>query len=178
MGDFNHPNICWRDNTSGHKQSRRFLGCIDDNFLLQVIEKPMRRGAMLDLVLTNKEGLVGNVKVKGSLGCSDHEMVEFKILRAARRVHSKLTTLDFRRADFGLFRDLLGRVPWEKALEERGAQEIGLIFEDHLFQAQEQCIPTKRKSGKNTKRPVWMNKELLGKLKSKRKPTEGGSKGR
>jgi len=43
---------------------------------------------MLDLVLT-KEGLVGNVKVKGSLGCSDHEMVEFKILRAARRVHSE-----------------------------------------------------------------------------------------
>ena len=63
---------------------------------------------MLDLVLTNKKRLVGNVKLKGSLGCSDHEMVEFKILRAARRAHSKLATLDFRRADFGLFRDLLG----------------------------------------------------------------------
>ncbi|GAB0193293.1 mitochondrial enolase superfamily member 1 [Grus japonensis] len=33
---------------------------------------------MLDLVLTNKEGLVGDMKLKGSLGCSDHEMVEFK----------------------------------------------------------------------------------------------------
>ena len=66
---------------------------------------------MLDLVLTNKEGLVGNVKLKGSLGCSDHEMVESRILRAGRRVHSKLNTLDFSRADFGLFRDLLGRVP-------------------------------------------------------------------
>jgi len=32
---------------------------------------------MLDLVLTNKEGLVGNVKVKGSLGFSTHERVEF-----------------------------------------------------------------------------------------------------
>jgi len=38
-------------------------------------------------------------------------MVEFRILRAARRVHSKLTTLCFKRADFGLFRDLLSRVP-------------------------------------------------------------------
>ncbi|GAB0175827.1 triadin [Grus japonensis] len=83
----------------------------------------MRRGAMLDLVLTNKEGLVGDVKLKGSLGCSDHEMVEFKILRAARRVHTKFTALDFRRADFGLFRDLLGRVPWDKVLEGRGAQD-------------------------------------------------------
>ncbi|GAB0181373.1 hypothetical protein GRJ2_000602600 [Grus japonensis] len=113
MGDFNHPDICYTDNTAGHKQSRRFLECVDDNFLLQVIEEPLRRGAMLDLVLTNKEGLVGNVKLKGSHGCSDHEMVEFEILRAVRRVHSKLTALDFRGADFALFRDLLGRVPWE-----------------------------------------------------------------
>jgi len=59
---------------------------------------------------------VGNVKLKGSLGCSDHEMVDFKIFRAARRVH-RLTTLDFSRTDFGIFRDLLGRIPWDKALE-------------------------------------------------------------
>ena len=35
---------------------------------------------LLDLVLTNKEGLVRDVKTGGSLGCSDHEMVEFGIL--------------------------------------------------------------------------------------------------
>ena len=75
MGDFNHPDICWGDNTSGHKQSRRFLEYVDDNFLLQVIEEPTRRAAMLDFLL----------KLKGSRGCSDHKMVEFKILKAVRR---------------------------------------------------------------------------------------------
>jgi len=137
MGDFSHPDICWRDNTAGHRQARRFLECTDDHFLLQVIEEPMTRGAMLDLVLTNKEGLVGNVKVKGRLGCSDHKMVHFKILRAVRRAHSKLTNLDFRRADFGLFRDLLGRKPWDKAMEGRGVQETWSVFKDHLLQAQQ-----------------------------------------
>lgn len=34
---------------------------------------------MLDLVLTNKERLEVNVKLKSSLGCSDHETVEFNI---------------------------------------------------------------------------------------------------
>ena len=63
------------------------------------------------VVLTNKEGLVGNVKLNGNVGCGDHEMVEFKILRAVRRARSQFATLDFRREDFGLFRDLLGRVP-------------------------------------------------------------------
>ncbi|KAK4831262.1 hypothetical protein QYF61_016732 [Mycteria americana] len=137
MGDFNHPDTCWRDNAAGHKKSGRFLECTDDNFLLQMIEEPMRRGAMLNLVLINKVGLVGGGKLKSSLGCCDHEIVEFNILRALRRVHSKLTTLDFRRADFGLFRGLLGRVQWDKALEGRGAQENWLIFKDVLLQAQE-----------------------------------------
>ncbi|GAB0184915.1 triadin [Grus japonensis] len=132
---------------------------------------------MLDLILTNKEGLVGDIKLKGSLGCSDHEMVEFRILRAARRAHSKLTTLDFRRADFGLFRDLLGRIPWDKALEGRGAQDSWLIFKYHLLQAQEQCIPTKRKSSKNIKRPPWMNKELLGKVKQRKEAYRGWKQG-
>ncbi|GAB0202533.1 mitochondrial enolase superfamily member 1 [Grus japonensis] len=132
---------------------------------------------MLDLVLTNKDGLVGDVKLKGGLGCSDHEMVEFRILRAARRVHSKLPTLDFRRADFGLFRDLLGRLPRDKALEGRGAKDSWLIFKGHFLQAQERCIPAKRKSSKNTKRPPWMNKELLGKVKQKKEAYRGWKQG-
>lgn len=44
-----------------------------------MIEEPTRRSAMLDLVLTNKERLEVNVKLKSSLGCSDHETVEFNI---------------------------------------------------------------------------------------------------
>ena len=94
--------------------------------------------------------------------------MEFKTLRVARRAHSKLAALDFRRADFGLFRDLLGRVPWDTALEGRGAQESWLIFKDHLLQAQERCIPTKRKSGKNCRRPAWTNKELAAKLRHRK----------
>ena len=120
---------------------------IDDNFQLQVIEEPMRT-ALLDLILTKNERLVGNVKIKGNLGCSDHEIVEFRILGARRRVKSKLTTLDFIRAEFGLFNDLLGRLPWDKALEGRGAQESWLIFKDHLLQAQGQSIPTIKSQAK------------------------------
>lgn len=43
---------------------------------------------MLDFVLTNR--VVGKVKLKVNLGYSDHEMMEFKSLRAWRRLHSKV----------------------------------------------------------------------------------------
>lgn len=85
---------------------------------------------------------MGSVNLKGSLGCSDREVVQFRILKAVRRQHGKLVTLDFGRADFGradsvLCRDLLGRIPWDKALAGREARESWLVFKDHLFQAQE-----------------------------------------
>jgi len=58
-----------------------------------------------------------NAKLKGSLSSSDHEITNFRILKANRRVKSKLTTLHFRRADLlndydllnGLLKDQSGR---------------------------------------------------------------------
>ncbi|GAB0209615.1 hypothetical protein GRJ2_003427200 [Grus japonensis] len=177
MGDFNHPDICWKSNTAKHAQSRRFLQSIDDNFLTQVVEDPTRRGMLLDLVLPNKEGLVGDVKVGGSLGCNDHEMVEFRILHGRSRAISRITTLDFRRANFGLFKDLLGRIPWVRALEGKGAQESWSIFKHHFLRAQDQCIPKSRKSSKGGRRPAWMSKELLEKLKGKKEAYRMWKKG-
>lgn len=64
----------------------------------------MRRDTLLDL-MKKKELVVGG-KVKGSLGANDHDIVEFRILTGGSRAKTKLTTLDFRRASFGLFSDL------------------------------------------------------------------------
>lgn len=41
---------------------------------------PKKRDVLLDLVLTDKEGLVGDVKAGGSLGCRYREMIKFRIL--------------------------------------------------------------------------------------------------
>ncbi|KFV15589.1 hypothetical protein N340_14112, partial [Tauraco erythrolophus] len=76
--------------------------------------------------------------------------------------------LDFKKADFGLFKDLMGKVPWEAALEGQGAQESWSTFKEHLLQAQQRCIPMKNKSGKKTRKPAWLSKELLDQLKMKR----------
>ncbi|KAK4810483.1 hypothetical protein QYF61_004263 [Mycteria americana] len=46
-----------------------------------MIKSPTRGDVLLDLLLTNAEELLGEVKIGGSLGCSDHALVEFMILR-------------------------------------------------------------------------------------------------
>ena len=40
-------------------------------------------------------------------------MVEVRILRESSRANSRITTMDFRRADCNPLRDLLGKIPWE-----------------------------------------------------------------
>ena len=112
---------------------------------MQMIREPARAAAPLDLLFTNREGLVGDVEVGGCLGQSDHDTVEFLILGEGRRGNSKTATLHFRRADFELFRRLVGRVPWGSVLESKGVQDGWLLFKKEVLKAQEQAVPMSRK---------------------------------
>lgn len=75
-----------------------------------------RRDVLPDLVFTNKEGLGGEARVGGSLRCRDTDVVEFKILCGRSKAVSSIAALGFRRAEFGLFSDLPGGMPWARAL--------------------------------------------------------------
>ena len=39
-GDFNFLDICWKYNTAQRKPSRRFLECMEDSFLTQLVSEP------------------------------------------------------------------------------------------------------------------------------------------
>ena len=66
-----------------HYLSRKFLESVEDNFLVQVLDGPTQGEALLDLVLTNAEESITEVKIGGSLGCSDHGLVELVFWRNA-----------------------------------------------------------------------------------------------
>jgi len=61
---------------------------------MQLVSEPTRGGgASLDLLFTNRAGLVGDVVVGGQLGLSNHEMREFLV--HAKSGVSKTTTMYF-----------------------------------------------------------------------------------
>lgn len=92
-GYFNHPNICWKGSRTRHSQSGRFLQSIDDNILAQVSEEPKRKDVLIELVLRNSKELFEDVKAGSCLGCSDYEMVKFRILCGRCQATSRITTL-------------------------------------------------------------------------------------
>ncbi|GAB0184184.1 hypothetical protein GRJ2_000884000 [Grus japonensis] len=167
MGDFNHPDICWKSNTAKRARSSRFLQGIDDNFLTQLVEEPTWREVLLDLVLTNKAGLVEDLKAGGSLGCSDHDMVEFRILRGRSRPVSRITTLDFRRANFGLFKDLLGRIPWVKVLE--GKKEFDSMWKKGMATWEEYRNVVRVCSDATRKAKAQLELKVAGEVKDNEK---------
>jgi len=52
-------------------------------------------------------------------------MVNFRILRGGSKAISRIKTLDFRRANFGVFKDLAGGIPWVRAIEDGGSKRAG-----------------------------------------------------
>jgi len=42
MREFNLPDVWWKYNAVESKQSRRFLECVEENFLTQLVSEPTR----------------------------------------------------------------------------------------------------------------------------------------
>jgi len=166
VGDFSFPDISWKHNTAQRKQSRRFLESLEDSFLTQLVSEPTRGGDPLDLLFSDREGLVGDVVGGSCLGQSDHEMMEFSILGEARNWTSKTAVLDFWRADFELLRTLVGRVPWEVVLKGRGVQEGWALFKREI--AQERTVTMCPKTSWHGRRLAWLNRELWLELRRKK----------
>lgn len=85
---------------------------------------------------------MGGVKIGDCLRQNNHELIEFLILGKLRRGISRTVTLDFWKADFGLFRRLIGRVSWEVVLKGKGVQEGWTLFKKEILKVQEQAVPT------------------------------------
>ena len=103
--------ICWKSSTVSCRQSRRLLECIEDKFLGQVIDGPTRGGTTMDVLLTSVNELIDDIRIGGCLGCSDHAVVEFTLQRDMRQVKSKARKLNFRKANFQLFKELIKKTP-------------------------------------------------------------------
>ena len=86
MGDFNLPGIDWKSGLANgyNLVDKKFLTVLGDNFLCQLVDQPTRfrdgqKPSLLDLVITNDESVVNEIRYREPLGKSDHLVLEFEI---------------------------------------------------------------------------------------------------
>lgn len=92
------------------------------------------------LLLVERQGYHLHELCAGTGSAQPGGMVEFSILREDRKGASKTATLDFQRADFELFRTLVGEVPWDSVLKGKGVQEGWMLLKKEVLETQEQAV--------------------------------------
>ena len=164
MRNYNQHDVSWKNNLRGCKQSRTLLHSVEYNFLVQVLDKPTRGDALLNLLLTNGNQFSKEIEIGGSLGCSDHALVEFVIPRNVGLSRSRVRTLNFRRANFQPFKELL---VMKTVFRDKGTEQICRFFKNTFLGAQELSILQHKKSGKGGRRLAWLKKYIQVKLRNK-----------
>lgn len=142
--------------------SIKFMERAEDCFPMQVLDVPTRNEALLDSLLRNKENLLCNIAVSGSLGCSNHRTVGFGVVLSTLSI-SKV--LDFARANLTLLRAQLGGILWEVSMEDKGTNYTSAG--SSLLEAQNISFPVKVRQVGGSRRPPWLNSVLLSLLKTR-----------
>lgn len=68
------------------------------------MRKSIRKGALIDLLLVNRESLLSEVEIGGLFGNSDYEILKYKISGDRRKTATKISTLDLKKqiSDFSM----------------------------------------------------------------------------
>lgn len=83
---------------------------------------------LLDLLVTNASEPIRNIRIGNSLGCSDHAVVELTVLRDMGQLKSNVRTLNFRKVNFQLFKELVSRIPGKLPAWTREQNRAGRPF--------------------------------------------------
>ena len=144
-GDFNFPVINWETLTIGGrtadntKSAQLLLDFMEQYFLEQMVFTPTRGQNILDLFMTNKTSLIGDVKSEPT-DLSDHNLVQvgltFHPTHPQQRQRTKLEgfrALDWHNGDYDILREELAKVDWPKLHAESDFQSFPEVFTQSLL---------------------------------------------
>ena len=172
-GDVNLPEVDWSVGFSsapdGH-YSHKVIDTIHDTFLYQHVTEPTRYRMgetphILDVVLTNEEGMVRSLSYGPGIGMSDHLVLTFDLLCYTLPPPPQLPFPNFHRADFRRLNNLLAETEW-------GFSSVSSVQDDYnsflhtLSLLSDQCIPRSRTKGRT--KNIYMNQTALRLRKKKR----------
>ncbi len=174
-GDFNQPDIDWSDNLSPsdpYHRATTFLESIRDCFLCQHVRDPThfrvnQTPNTLDLVFTNEEDMLQEVQHEPPLGKSHHQLLIYNYQCYSEDKKPSAPKYNFNKGDYVRLSEILDEKNWQDLdrMSWLGAWEY---LDGEINAAMAATIPLKKQTGTIRRRkPLWMNKNALQKLKKK-----------
>lgn len=163
VGDFNFKDINWSRETTNHNELSKealFLETLRDCYLHQHVKEPTRsRGtdlpSIIDLVLTDEEMQVSEIRYHAPLDKSDHCVITFTY--ECYIDYSKPTTrYNFSKGNFDLMRDSLLNSNWEEDFvsesNNKTVDQLWESFKHEILDLRNKFIP------KTTGNQSWKSK--------------------
>ena len=170
VGDFNFPQIDWELEVSRaptNHYSHAFLDVLRDFFLFQHVQHPTRfrlgeTPSVLNLVLTNEEGMVTHFEHLPGLGSSDHCILQFTLVCYA--VTSFSPPQYHNHTDYRLLAETLRSCDWNQ-ITDMDLEESYSFFKSCINEALEGS--TQRRKVRS-KKHLYMNQRALQLKKNKK----------
>ena len=172
-GDFNMPHIDWEIGFSADPDnhvSHDLIEAVQECGLYQHVTQPTRyrvgnTPSVLDLIMTNEEGMVQALESHPGLGNSDHVILRFVLACYTQSIVSGKNHLNYNRGDYDKLNEMISSHDWE--VSAPGDIEVNYTrFLNSLEHLTRRCVPHARLKCK--KRNIYMNVAALRLRKKKR----------
>ena len=111
--------------------------------------------------------MIQDVVVGDSLGTSDHNIIQFKVVANVPLKSTSELVPDFRKANFMGLRKHLKNMEWDAAFSENDTISQWNTFKDIISDACSKYIPLRKRRSNN--KPKWLDAQAKKALKQKRK---------
>ena len=136
FGDFNYPNIDWEHmNADLDKESELFYDNLNENLLVQHINVITRHKlgnspSRLDLIFTNEEDMVEDIKCLAPLGKRDHIGLSFKLVTTAimKIKEHEANMLKYHTADYNKINLVFKMTQWDILFKLQPLQNMWRMF--------------------------------------------------
>ena len=130
------------------------------------------RQSNLDLIISNEEEIVNDIRVESPLGRSDHAYITFTCDIGIEEKPQRKTVYLFEKADYELMRQKLN-INWKEYLGEGSIEEKWRRFLRKINEIIKECVPIKvinekTKTKKRTNKELPINRKLWTKIKKKK----------
>ena len=170
-GDFNLKDIDWENECVSYNQEHllQFIETFQECYLYQHVKRPTRYRVgetphILDLIMTNEEGMIQNIDHFPGLGKSDHEILLFELICKTDRRNDTSPRFDYRKGNYTKFSENISTIDWETYLYG-DINECYSKFCTLLNDAVTKYVPLKPKGRK--RKNIFMSREAL-KLKNEK----------
>ena len=172
-GDFNRSEIDWGTWTPHSDAARTLVETLQDSYLFQHVTEPTRlRGtdnpSLLDLVLTNEELMISEIRYLAPIGKSDHSVLSFQYQCYFNPTRDKVLRYQFHKGNYAKMRRDLDQ-DWDSLFSDCPDDPDGQlsILTDILQRSQDTNIPKRDTTKASTTRKIPLDASTRAEIRRK-----------